>query len=389
MIFALIETYLPGYKAGGPIRSLSNMVEHLSDRYAFRVFTSDRDLGDAAPFPGVQTGAWQRVGDAEVFYSPRQGMGLRLMRLLRQLRPTVVYANSIFSRVTRHYLALRTLGLVPASAFVIAPRGEISPGALRLKAWKKRPYLAAIRFLPFLRRATWQACADREATEMASVLGDGRDLVIAGNLAGRSINQGLQDRAQKRPGEARFLFFSRISRKKNLVFLLQGLTKIGGRVELTIAGPAEDEAYWQECEAAIARLPPNVSVERLGAIPHTEVARLMSRHSFFVLPTLSENYGHVVQEALASGCPPLISDTTPWRNLQALGIGLDVPLVHERWTAALQACVDMDAAEHSRMAAAATAFVRDDAGQHEAVRQTDAMFVRAIASFRDGLGLVP
>ncbi len=48
-ILAFIGHYLPGYKAGGPIRTLENMVDALGDEFEFRIVTSDRDLGDGDP----------------------------------------------------------------------------------------------------------------------------------------------------------------------------------------------------------------------------------------------------------------------------------------------------------------------------------------------------
>ena len=51
------------------------------------------------------------------------------------------------------------------------------------------------------------------------------------------------------------------------------------------------------------------------------VNQSLSGHDLFFLPTLGENYGHAVHEALAAGVPPLISDQTPWRDLDEKGVG--------------------------------------------------------------------
>jgi glycosyltransferase involved in cell wall biosynthesis len=52
----------------------------------------------------------------------------------------------------------------------------------------------------------------------------------------------------------------------------------------------------------------------------------MHRYHLFVLPTLGENYGHVIYEALSAGDPVLISDQTPWRNLIEMKAGWDLSL---------------------------------------------------------------
>ena len=46
----------------------------------------------------------------------------------------------------------------------------------------------------------------------------------------------------------------------------------------------------------------------------------------FLFPTVGENYGHVIQEALSAGCVALISDQTPWQDLEQSGVGAAIPL---------------------------------------------------------------
>jgi len=72
-----------------------------------------------------------------------------------------------------------------------------------------------------------------------------------------------------------------------------------------------------------------------------DVAPTLSRYDVFVFPTLGENFGHVIFEALMASCPVLPSDQTAWRDLHEKQIGFDLPLdrpdrfieVLERFTA--------------------------------------------------------
>ena len=73
----------------------------------------------------------------------------------------------------------------------------------------------------------------------------------------------------------------------------------------------------------------------------------MREHDLFFLPTLGENFGHVILEAFCAGCPVLISDQTPWRDLQGKGIGWDLPLDRpDLFQDVLQNCVDMNSLEY-------------------------------------------
>ena len=46
---------------------------------------------------------------------------------------------------------------------------------------------------------------------------------------------------------------------------------------------------------------------------------IFSEYDVFLFPTMAENYGHVIFEAMAGGCVPIISDRTPWNNEKARG----------------------------------------------------------------------
>ncbi|AOL94044.1 Glycosyl transferases group 1 [Porphyrobacter sp. LM 6] len=97
-------------------------------------------------------------------------------------------------------------------------------------------------------------------------------------------------------------------------------------MSFTIYGPHEDEDYWALCSAAIARLPANISVSIRGELPQERVAEVLRSFDLFFLPTLGENFGHSIAEALGAGLRVLISDRTMWRNLEREGVGHDLPL---------------------------------------------------------------
>jgi glycosyltransferase involved in cell wall biosynthesis len=159
------------------------------------------------------------------------------------------------------------------------------------------------------------------------------------------------------PGQLRAVFISRLSPKKNLSGALRLLAGVAGTVSFDIYGPAEDAQYWKECQGLIARLPANIKVRYEGEIEHSRVGRVFADHDLFLFPTLGENYGHVIFEALAAGCPVVISDQTPWRSLEAVGVGWDIPLSEtERFRSVLQQCVENDEEWHAALSNRAIAY---------------------------------
>jgi glycosyltransferase involved in cell wall biosynthesis len=134
---------------------------------------------------------------------------------------------------------------------------------------------------------------------------------------------------------------------KNLDGALKMLNGLKGKVEFNIYGPMEDKSYWAECQKIISSLPENIEVKYCGSITHDKVGAVMSEHDIFFLPTLGENFGHVILEVLCAGCPVLISDQTPWQDLEDKGVGWDLPLSKpEMFQEVLQRCVEMNNDEY-------------------------------------------
>jgi hypothetical protein len=125
--------YLPGWKTGGPVRSISNMVEWLGDDIAFKILTADRDRGDQQPYPRVQPGVWNRVGKSSVRYLTPQEFGLfALRRIISETPHDVLYLYSVLAGLVIRVLVLRRLRLIPLRPAIVAPRGHLDSGALRL-----------------------------------------------------------------------------------------------------------------------------------------------------------------------------------------------------------------------------------------------------------------
>lgn len=325
--------YLPGYRAGGPIRSLVNMVDRLSGDFEFYIVTTDRDIGESVPYPNIIRDGWDRVGKANVRYLSLSDVNIRIVRdIVFSVRPDIIYLNSFFDPCfTQRVLWLRHLGFFNDIPIVLAPRGEFSEGALQLKFIKKKFYLLISTMLRLYRGVTWQASSEYERSDIISSLAcvEANDVKIAMNVP--PITEGVFrrvfDRIQGTP--LRICFLSRISPKKNLDFALRTLMLVKSDVVFTIYGPKEDSAYWSRCEDLISTLPPNISVKYAGEVQPSDVKRVLQLHHVFFFPSRGENYGHVIHEALGSGLPVLISDKTPWRDVVQRGVGWVFPLDRE------------------------------------------------------------
>jgi glycosyltransferase involved in cell wall biosynthesis len=358
-ILIFIDHYLPGFKFGGPTQTIANLVSHLSDRYEFLIFTYDRDLGDTEPYPDVLRNQWTQVGKAKVFYTPDRSLR-NILRTVKESSPELLYFNSFFSRVTIKMLIAKNAGLLPKVPVLLAPRGEFASGALVIKPRRKRAYIELVNRARLLKGISLQASTDYEKVEIETHLHPGRSLSTARPIVASDIAEiapgplPLINRVRKNPGTLKLLYLARISPNKNLDGALQVLKGVKGRVNLSIYGPIGNRDYWATCQTSIQQLPGNITVEYKGGTRHELVHEIFCQHDLLFLPTHGENYGHVIVESLCAGCPVLISDRTPWRNLERFGVGADLPLESpERFQQVLEQFVAMDnktALEYSQRA---------------------------------------
>jgi glycosyltransferase involved in cell wall biosynthesis len=357
-ILTIARYYLPGFRAGGPIRSIANLVECLRDQYDFKIVTCDRDLGDKQPFRNSALDHWANVGNVQVHYTPTGVRALvAIARVLRKTPHDILYLNSFFDPIYSLWpLVIRRFFPGSLTAVVIAPRGELSPGALKIKRWKKSPFLALMRRSSIHRRVIWQASSELEALNIIGAMGSSYvtgdaaramiapditspaptdlwagqplNIVIAPNVAGTDSSTATQAESdghgQSEP--LRICFLSRISPMKNLDYALRVLTHVRAPVRFAIYGPLEDSSYWELCQRLITSLPTHVEVSYRGIVEPDRVVATFAEHDLFFFPTRGENFGHVIHESLRAGTPALLSDQTSWLGLESCGIGASLPL---------------------------------------------------------------
>ncbi|MBF7081425.1 glycosyltransferase [Desulfallas sp. Bu1-1] len=374
--------YIPCYKGGGTIRTLANMVDRLGDEFSFKIITRDRDLGDFKPCPGILANCWQQVDKANVLYlSPQHSSLWKIRKVLRATEHDVLYINSFFSiDFTVKPLLLRRLGLIPKVPVILAPRGELSPGALALKGFKKRLFIIAAKLLGLYRGITWQASSEHEEKNIRNRFGDRIPVIIAPDLPPvvRLTHQEPY-RRNKIKGFLNVIFLSRIARIKNLDGALKMLKSLQGKIQFNIYGPVEDPDYWAKCREIIDLLPGNIEVRYMGAVSHEHVVSVIKDHDLFFLPTRGENFGHVILEALIAGCPVLTSDQTPWRGLEDKGVGWDVPLDKpEVFQHVLQKCVDMDTQTHRKLSQRARAYGWQCSRAAKSLEQNRTLFLSVV-----------
>ncbi len=324
-ILIFIDWFLPGFKAGGPIQSIANLIEHCSSIFDFTIITSDRDLGDQTPYPETLNTFIQKEGYKIIFLSPEKQNKPYLEQIISGLSFDVVYFNSFFSKA----FTIIPLGIFnkkyKSTITIVAPRGMLGQGALNIKKAKKKIFISGSKLTGLYKNVRWHATTNEEQADIYKLFPKSKAIIIAENIGKK---QAVFIPRIKNSNELKLVFISRIALKKNLLFAIQTLSelKFNGHIIFDIFGPIEAEDYWEQCLAEAEKLPKKIQFSYKGELNPNAISATFSQYHFFFFPTLHENFGHVIFESLAAGCPVILSKNTPWRNLKEKNIGVDIAL---------------------------------------------------------------
>jgi glycosyltransferase involved in cell wall biosynthesis len=351
-ILILTDWFVPGYKAGGPIQSVNNMVERLQNEIEFHVLTGDRDLLDSNPYAGVEFNQWVKTAGHLRMYTTFESRQKIILEALKEDAYQGVYLNSFFSLdfSIRPLLALRRMGKL--NKVILAPRGMLGAGALKIKGTKKKAFIWLFNLLNIAKRIRIHSTDKSESEDI---------LMALGNVSISEIsNLPAQMDAQSHSGKnlvPKFLFASRVSPKKNLFYALEQLNATGRTMKINVYGQEDDSVYAQKCRNYQMQ---NASVTFHGAVPPVALKTSYLTHDFFILPTMNENFGHAIIEALSFGVPVIISDQCPWIDVESYGAGWVIPLNDaKRWQACIDEAAIMSDAEYLKMSERAQQYVHD------------------------------
>ena len=333
-ILCFVDWYLPGFKAGGPIKSIANFVENLGDEFDIYIFCKDRDLSDTKQYDQVHIDRWNKVGKANVFYASKKNLRLKgLIKILNKTEYDILYLNSFFSlKFTILPLIIRKFLMNLKKPCIIAPKGNLQPEAFKIKNFKKKIYIKLFILLKLYKDLCWQASSKNEKKNIIGILGNKvKKIFIAPDFVPLSLILSKKNNPKLRVrGPLRLLFFARISPVKYLDFLLRVLIHVKASIELLIYGPKEDLIYWKKCVNLIDNLPSNIKVKIGGAVSHKELPDIFEQSDLFISPTKSEAFGNTIIESLSVGLPALISNRTLWKPDQDGGLEV-LPLNKFSW----------------------------------------------------------
>jgi glycosyltransferase involved in cell wall biosynthesis len=341
-LFIAIDWFTPAFKAGGPITSISNLVTLLKKDILIYVYTSNTDIGINGTLENITTNTWIDFDhNVKVYYADAFNQNKEnIVQQITILNPDTIYLNSIFSKhYSIHFLQSRKK--FKHIRYILAPRGMLKESALKFKPLKKKLFFIYAKFVNLYKDVYFQATDKTEVEDIGKVLKITKENIFPISNCPKQPKLHFAE-LNKEAGLLSIIFVGRIHKIKNLHFLLELLLQVKGAVTLTIVGNIEDATYLQQCETIIQQLPPTINVNIIGQIEPSKLEAIVLQNHILCLPTLGENFGHAIYETLSLGRPVIISDQTPWLNLQQFKAGFDIAL-HEpqKFINALQLYIDL------------------------------------------------
>ncbi len=374
IILIFIDWYLPGYKAGGPIRSIANLVDHLGDEVEFLIVTRNTDYMSDEPYPDISPDQWTDYAkNARVHYISKNNLSIKnLKEIVRKTPHDHIYINGFFS----FYFSILPVWLgkkISRKPVILAPRGMLGSGAISVKPFRKRIFLILARLLKIYRPVFFHATNPQEVTYIQNRIDTKAKIVVAPNLPRKDIPLSLLTKA-KMPGTLNLVSIARIAPEKNTLYSLKTLKEnFTGDLHLDLFGSIYDQTYWTRCEEEILDLPENVTVNYRESIPPEQIPGLLTNYHFLFLPTTGENFGHIILEAMTAGLPVIISNRTPWKNLEATKAGWDISLDQPSvFRKTIQRCLNMYQGKYNEFSNGAFRYAEkyiNDPGTVEASRK--------------------
>jgi len=296
--------------------------------------------------------------------------------------------------VHHHALWLRTLGYAAQHSkrrrvpLVISPRGMMSTWAWGHHGWRKTLARTFIHPRALECATAWHATSLEERDDIRARGFDQFVCISPNGVSTPSATARADARAvwsQLCPElvpDRTALFYGRFHQKKRVIELIDSwLENAPAAWTLLMVGvpeqytPAELEAYVARAGAA----------GRVRAFDGSGRPAPYSIASLFLLPSHSENFGLVIAESMANGIPVLVTDTTPWHEVNDRKCGWCVPW--SEFGKALRNATSLPASELQMMGEAAEKFVGDHYTWDNTVRSLEECYAKIA---RDGCaGSVP
>lgn len=370
-ILVFTDWFYPGSQAGGPIQSLISFMKFSSDQ--FYVVTRDTDLNSTTPYPGIRSNTWQESfqENIQVYYLNEKSLNENfIFKIYKELEPDRIYLNSMWSpKFTLNPLSVcRKNGW--SEKVVLAPRGMLKPAAFNQKGFKKKLFLFFAKANNTYGNICWHATSEIERNEILRLFPKA-NIRIAPNISNTAFTAVKKELSSP----FRILTVGRISPEKGYLEALEAIRKWNPKqiIQWDIVGLKENAELVKTILAAEQDFP-SIKIQMHGHKNQDELKIFYEKAHLFYFPSRGENYGHVIAEALSYGIPVVISDNTPWKNLEEAHAGKSTSLNPWKLAESLDFFVNLTTDEYQQWSQGASNYAKAHVNSPETLAQNRALF---------------
>jgi glycosyltransferase involved in cell wall biosynthesis len=377
-ILHVVPSYLPAVRYGGPIYSVHALCRALAVRgHDVHVFTtnvdgpgiSDVPLTGPVAIDGVNVRYFKCGLGRRLYRSPAMGRALETGVTEFQ----VVHLHSVFLWPTLAAARAAHKARVP---YVVAPRGMLVGELIERKSKVlKTLWIRLFERANLAVAAAIHVTSELERAELENLgIPVARVAVIANGIDVPELTEGSTGPAAA--PMPYILSLGRINWKKGLDRLVAAMRYVPD-AELLIAGN-DEENYQPRLEAMVRDLGLAARVRFLGAVQDTKKWSLMRSASIFAMPSYSENFGIAALEAMACGCPVVVTPEVGLAGaIERVGAGVAVSGEPGQFGAALAALMS-DPIRRAQMGAAGTKLAAQEFSWARIAEQTERLYERCL-----------
>jgi glycosyltransferase involved in cell wall biosynthesis len=328
------SSFYPAISYGGPITATWDLSKELA-RKGIEVYVSTTNADGASKLDVIKNEFLEKHDNIFVKYYNEQIINKFSFSFIFGIWSDIKKSDVVYIQYLFHYTVFISVlfSFFLRKKVVFCPRGSLSVWGLNYKhKWIKKIWLNVF-IRPFIANVIWQACSYLELEDIKNIFKNsevveindgidfnsfqGIDVISKLELVNQFTNQNFKTVSE--------VFFSmgRLHEIKGFDVIIDAFhlfVKENPNAKLLIAGG--DDGYESFLQQKIEKLNLLDSVFLIGAVTHENKCKLLSNCSAFALASKFESFGIVIAEALASGVPVILSNKTPWKDIEKNKCGI-------------------------------------------------------------------
>ena len=328
------SSFYPATFYGGPISATWDLSKKLAEN-GYEIYVSTTNANGDKKLPVECNNFLEKENNVFVKYYNEQIINKFSVSFLFGIWSDIKKSDIVYVQYLFHYSVFFSLlfSVIQKKKLIVCPRGSFSFFTLN----NKYPFIKLLwlNFFikPMVKKIIWQASSYLEERDVLNkfpnanvkIINDGIDYESFQNSIIVSRNELLRKFTGINFNDISNIFLSmgRLHKIKGFDVLIDAFSLFLEKdkyAKLIIAGG--DDGVGKQLRNQILKLNLGSSVFLIGAVNFEDKRLLLNNCDYFTLASEFESFGIVIAEALSCGKPVVVSNKTPWKDIQINNCGI-------------------------------------------------------------------